>query len=47
VIIKAPEDANLMDNVEGNTKEQLEYQTKLKDIETDSMSKWADMGAVK
>lgn len=47
VIIKAPEDANLIDNVEGNLSEQTEYNQKLQDIETNSMAKWADMTQVK
>lgn len=47
VIIKAPEDANLMINVEGEKSKQEEYQEKIKDIETNRMYTWSDMSVVK
>ena len=47
VIIKAPEDANKVQNVEGDSKKQTEYQQKLKDIETNRMYAWSDMAKVK
>ena len=47
LIIKAPEEANDKDNVEGNTQEQQDYNNKLSDIETNKMQLWADMSAVK
>jgi len=47
VIIKSPEDANLKQNVEGNTKEQEEFQKKIADIETNRMYTWSDIDKVK
>jgi hypothetical protein len=42
-IIKAPEEANLITNVEGDQKKQEEYQKKIADIETNRMYSWADI----
>jgi len=47
VIIKSPEEANLVENFEGNQNEQKEYQKKISDIETNRMYSWSDMGKVK
>lgn len=47
MIIKSPEEANSVENVEGNQSEQSEYNSKLQDIETNRMSNWADMSVVK
>ena len=47
VIIKSPEEANLVDNVEGNSTQQQEFQKKIADIETNRMYSWSDMGKVK
>jgi hypothetical protein len=43
VIIKAPEEANLEQNVEGDKEVQEEFEKKLSDIETNRMSTWSDM----
>ena len=43
VIIKAPEEANLEQNVEGEKEIQDEFQEKIKDIETNRMYAWSDM----
>lgn len=43
MIIKGPEEANLVQNVEGDQKQQDEYQNKLSDIETNRMYAWSDM----
>lgn len=43
VIIKAPEEANLLVNVEGEKSKQEEYQNSIKDIETNRMYAWSDM----
>jgi hypothetical protein len=42
-IIKAPEEANLITNVEGDQKKQEEYQKKIADIETNRMYSWGDI----
>lgn len=47
VIIRDPEEANLQENVDGNTQEQKKYQSALSDIETNRMYAWADMNLVK
>lgn len=47
IIIKGPEEANLVENYEGNTNEQTEAQKKINDIETNKMYAWADMSKVK
>lgn len=47
VIIKSPEEANLVENYEGNQNEQKEYQKKIADIETNRMYSWSDMSKVK
>mmetsp|Transcript_16592 Transcript_16592/g.28248 ORF Transcript_16592/g.28248 Transcript_16592/m.28248 type:complete len:187 (+) Transcript_16592:227-787(+) len=47
LIIKGPEDANLMQNVEGEQTEQQEYQQKIADIETNRMYAWSDINKVK
>jgi hypothetical protein len=47
VIIKGPEDANLMQNVDGDKAEQEAYQKKIADIETNRMYLWSDMNKVK
>ena len=46
-LIKAPEEANLMINVEGEKSKQEEYQNSIKDIETNRMYSWGDMSVVK
>jgi hypothetical protein len=43
VIIKAPEEANLEQNVEGEKEIQDEFQQKISDIETNRMYAWSDM----
>ena len=47
VIIKSPEEANLVENFEGNKNEQKEYQKNIADIETNRMYSWSDMAKVK
>jgi hypothetical protein len=47
VIIKAPEEANLLENVEGNSIQQQEFAKKIADIETNRMYSWSDMKSVK
>ena len=47
MIIKGPEDANLIENFEGNMKEQSDAQNKIQDIETNKMYTWADKSKVK
>jgi hypothetical protein len=47
VIIKSPEEANLIENYEGNKNEQTEYAKKIADIETNRMYSWSDMSKVK
>ena len=47
IIIKAPEEANLVQNVEGDKSTQQEYQKKIEDIETNRMYAWSDMAKVK
>jgi hypothetical protein len=47
VIIKAPEEANLLENVEGNSTQQQEFAKKIADIETNRMYSWSDMSKVK
>lgn len=47
VIIKGPEDANLLQNVDGDKAEQEAYQKKIADIETNRMYLWSDMNKVK
>lgn len=47
MIIKGPEDANLMQNVDGDKAEQEAYQKKIADIETNRMYLWSDMNKVK
>ena len=47
VIIKAPEEANLEQNVEGEKEIQDEFQQKISDIETNRMYAWSDMPQVK
>ncbi len=46
-IIKGPEEANLLQNVDGDKEEQEDYQKKLSDIETNRMYLWSDMNKVK
>lgn len=47
MIIKGPEDANLIENFEGSSTQQTEAQKKIQDIETNKMYTWADMSKVK
>ena len=47
IIIKNPEEANVIENFEGNSTEQNEAQKKIDDIETNKMYTWADMNKVK
>jgi len=47
VIIKSPEEANIVENVEGDQVQQKEYQNKIDDIETNRMYAWSDMRKVK
>ena len=47
LIIEAPEEANDPNKVEGQQKEQDEYNKKISDIETNRMYAWSDMPKVK
>lgn len=47
VIIKSPEEANLLEDYEGSQAEQDDAQKKIQDIETNRMYAWSDMGKVK
>jgi len=47
VIIKGPEEANLVQNTEGDQSEQQKYQEQIADIETNRMYAWSDMSKVK
>ena len=47
VIIKSPEDANLIENFEGSSSQQEVAQNEIKDIETNKMYTWSDMSQVK
>ena len=47
IIIKGPEEANLVTNVEGDLVMQQEYQGNFADIETNRMYTWSDMQKVK
>lgn len=47
VIIKSPDEANVVENYEGNKNEQKEYEKQIADIETNRMYSWSDMGRVK
>jgi predicted CopG family antitoxin len=43
IIIKNPDDANLVQNVEGDERSQLKFQSKIQDIETNKMDTWTDL----
>jgi len=43
IIIKSPDDANLVQNVEGDEKSQEKFQQKIQDIETNKMDTWTDL----
>ena len=47
IIIKSPEEANLLQNVEGDVSEQQAAQKKIEDIETNRMYAWSDLSKVK
>ena len=47
LIIKGPEEANLITNVEGDETQQQAYNNKISDIETNRMYVWSDMSKVK
>ena len=47
VIIKGTEEVNDEKNVDGDKKQQEEYQKKIADIETNRMYLWSDMNKVK
>lgn len=47
IIIKSPEEANLVQNVEGDVSEQQAAQKKIEDIETNRMYAWSDLSKVK
>ena len=47
VIIKSPEEANLVEDYEGTQAEQKQAEDKIKDIETNRMYAWSDMSKVK
>ena len=46
-VIKSPEEANLLQNVEGDVSEQQAAQKKIEDIETNRMYAWSDLSKVK
>ena len=47
IIIKSPEEANNVQDVEGDDTEQQAAQKKIEDIETNRMYAWSDLSKVK
>lgn len=47
IIIKSPEEANNVQDVEGDDNEQEAAQKKIEDIETNRMYAWSDLSKVK